>query len=466
MQELSRGIFDIYALALPRGHGFGRTPPIGAWKSSDDLAFGVLMRDVDTHQHGILVMRRRLDGIWAEVTHDSNFGTKDECMRKLENMLLSGQPILPIPDNEAARAPLHDVGNRQPSALFDVLNKPTHLVAAWTFNQLYLAMPDPDKNWVSDCQTANFHTRMWEAQLLASFREQGLLVTQQHTSPDFEIQNRLGSSATVEAVTANPTIPYNHVNAPPSMHPTERDEIFFGSAAVRFAKTLRSKLQRNYHLLPHVSGKPFIIALADFHAPTSMVWSREALIGYLYGSGAEVKIINGKCTAVETKSKLLLGEDRIPAGLFTDSRHEELSAVIFSNACSISKLNRVGISAGANMDQYRYTRVGHVFDRTPGALEGIPFCHNITSKEYRDLWPQGYEPWTAEMEVFHNPYAHHPTPKSLLPEATHWFDRDGAIECESHYETSILWSKTLIHNRDQKQPVLDDFLSATSVAKL
>jgi hypothetical protein len=137
------------------------------------------------------------------------------------------------------------------------------------------------QNWVGDCQTANFHTRMWEAQLLASFREQGLLVAQEHLSPAFEIQNRLGGKATVEAVTANPSTPYDHVNAPPSAHPTERDEVFFGAAAVRFADTLRSKLQRSYHLLPHVADKPIIVTLADFHTPVSMVWSREALIGYL-----------------------------------------------------------------------------------------------------------------------------------------------------------------------------------------
>lgn len=28
MKELQLGIFDIYALALPRGHGFERRPPL------------------------------------------------------------------------------------------------------------------------------------------------------------------------------------------------------------------------------------------------------------------------------------------------------------------------------------------------------------------------------------------------------------------------------------------------------
>lgn len=465
MRELQKGIFDIYALALPRGHGFGRKPPVGAWQSDDGITIGILTRDVVSHEHGLLVVRQRSDAVWTEIARETNIGTKETCLAKLKEFLLGNQDRVPLPPNTAPRQALHDIGNRNPSSLFDVLRKPTHRIAAWTINQLYLAMPNPDKNWVSDCQTANFHTRMWEAQLLASFREQGLLVTQDHLSPDFEIENRLGGKATVEAVTANPTIPYDHVNAPPSALPTDRDEIFFGAAAVRFAKTIRSKLQRSYHLLPHVADMPFMIALADFHAPASMVWSREALIGYLYGSGADAKSVNGKIVAVETTTEKLLGKDDIPAGLFVDKRHSELSAVIFSNACSISKLNRVGISAGADMSQYRYTRAGRFFDRTPGALEGIPFCHNITSKEYRALWPQGYEPWTAEMEVFHNPYARHPTPRELLPEATHWFERDGEIGFEAFYETSILWSQTLITDRNQRQPTLDDFLPSGGVAQ-
>jgi hypothetical protein len=30
-----RGLFDVYALALPRGHGFGDGPTFEAWQSPD-----------------------------------------------------------------------------------------------------------------------------------------------------------------------------------------------------------------------------------------------------------------------------------------------------------------------------------------------------------------------------------------------------------------------------------------------
>lgn len=293
--------------------------------------------------------------------------------------------------------------------------------------------------------------------MLACFREQGLLVTQPCPSPDFRIENRRGSEAWIEAVTANPPVRYDHINAPPSSPPEDVRERFLGSAAVRFAKTLGNKLQRRYDRLAHVDGKPFVIALADFHAPASMVWSREALIGYLYGMHAEVIETDGRRAAASVAASHLLGETAFPAGLFRAAEHSELSAVIFTNACSIAKFNRVGVSAGALAKGLRYVRLGKFYDRTLGALDGIPFCLDTTSDEYRRLWPQGYEPWSAELEVFHNPFAQHPLPRALLPEATHWFEAGGEVVCEAHYETLILWSKTLIQNDSDPMPALGDF---------
>lgn len=458
LKLLPRSLFDLYALALPRGHGFGMWPPIGAWQSEDGIAYGVITQHVKAPDFGILVMRRRVDGVWVEVEAKTGIASQDAAVEELERLLDCSQQKEALSANTAPRPALHDIGNRQPSSVFRALITPSHHLAAWTLTQLYLAMPNPDKNWAGDCQTGNFHTRLWEAQLLASFREQGLLVEQPYPSPDFRIENRKGGPAWVEAVTANPPVPYDHVNAAPSVQPESREELFFGSAAVRFAKTLGSKLQKNYHRLQHVKDMPFAIALADFHAPASMIWSREALVGYLYGLGVESMDIDGKRVAVSTERTELLGHHPFPAGLFTDGRQAELSAVIFSNACSISKLSRVPISAGADTKGFRYFRIGNFFDRAPGALKGIPFCLDVTSDEYRSLWPQGYEPWSAELEVFHNPHARHPLPEALIPEATHWVEESGEMVCRAFYETSILWSQTRILNKDDRIPTLADFL--------
>ena len=114
------------------------------------------------------------------------------------------------------------------------------------------------------------------------------------------------------------------------------------------------------------------------------------------------------------------------------------------------------VSAGALTKGLRYVRYGKFYDRTPGALDGIPFCLEIISDEYRALWPQGYEPWSAELEIFHNPFALHQLPPTLLPEATHWFHAGGEVVCKSHYETSVLWSRTLIQNDTDPMPRVRD----------
>lgn len=454
MKELPQRLFDFFALALPRGHGFGNRPPIEGWQTEDAIAYGVVTEEAE-EDYGILVVRRRIDGVWTVTKEEHGFCSREAARASLETLLIEGEAPEPMPPNTAPRPALHELDGRTPSDVFRALFRPSHRPAAWTMNQLYLALPNPDPNWSADCQTTNFHTRLWEAQLLASFREQGLLVTQPYPSPDFRIENRRGGAAWVEAVTANPPVPYNHVNAPPSRQPADKKELFLGPAALRFAKTLGSKLQRNYGQLPHVQGMPFAIALADFHASASMIWSREALPAYLYGFYA----VTEPAPALRPASTLL-GDSQFPAGLFADDRCASLSAVIFSNACSIAKLNRVPISAGAISPDFRYMRRGNFFDRDPGAFEGIPFCLEITSKEYQELWPQGYEPWSAELEAFHNPFARHPLPHELLPEATHWFEHDGEIICASHYETSILWSVTRVYDASAPIPTIEEILAS------
>ena len=44
--------------------------------------------------------------------------------------------------------------------------------------------------------------------------------------------------------------------------------------------------------------------------------------------------------------------------------------------------------------------------------------------------------------MFHNPLAKHPIPFDLIPGATHWFERDGDIECSTIWANSVLSSIT------------------------
>lgn len=167
---------------------------------------------------------------------------------------------------------------------------------------------------------------------------------------------------------------------------------FTRAPAERFAKTLRGKLQREYHGLSHVQGHPFAIAIADFHSSGSMVWSREALPTYLYGVRADVEDDGPKRRAVGTAISNLTGKNAIPARLFRDPGFAHLSAVLFSNAGTLAKFNRMGFLAGWRPPGLSMIRRGILFDRTPGALEPIDFELEVGSQEYDALWPWG-EAW-------------------------------------------------------------------------
>lgn len=458
MQPIPDEKFALFALSLPRGHGFGDRVPVGFWGDADDQACGVTTRHAADRSFGLLAMRRRIDQVWVVTAEEDGLASLEIAEARLATCLRIGEPPEPVPSGVAPRPSLMDLNGRRPGDVFSLIFQPPRHWGRFALNELYLAMPKPDPNWASDCQTANTHTRMWEAILLAALREQGIEVTQPKASPDFHIRNRRGGEAWIEAVTANPSTPYSHVNAPPSLPPAEADARFFGPAAVRFAKTIGNKLQRRYDEMPDVEGKPFMLAVADFHAPGSMVWSREALIGYLYGEGSELAMIGGRPVARSISAERLQGATGFAAGLFANADNAGLSAVIFTNACTLAKLSRVPISGGAQAGRYRYTRIGRFFDRRPGAVEGAHFCLDVTSEAYRSLWPHGCEPWAAEFEVFHNPYARHPVSRALLPEATHWILVDGERVCQPFYETSILSSRTLITDIDQPPPCLEDFL--------
>lgn len=453
-----KAAFDAYALALPYGLDYGDGAPIAAYENSERTAWAAITHCEEDGTFGVVSMRQRIDRAW-KLTLDRPRGfTLGEAEAEAA-AVIEDVSRLPLQPGEARRHLLVDVEGRQCSQVFASLAQQSHHGALWMLNQLYTSMPNPDKNWATGCQTQNFHTRIWEAQLFAALREQGLLVKQDHTSPDFYVENRAGDGAWIEAVTANPEEPYEHYGATPSKPPSDLRVRFMGPAAVRFAKTIGSKLQRKYHELPHVKGHPFAIAISDFHAPSSMVWSREALQSYLYGEIAKIETRDGRSVAVAESITHLLGASAFPAGLFCNDEHAELSAVLFTNACSIAKLDRVAASSGFNTKVHRYTRYGEFFDRTPGALKGIPFCFDVTSLEYKNLWPDfDREPWCAELEVFHNPYARYPIPRSQFPGAQHWVKVGSDIVCRAHFQISILKSKTVVTQVTDRPLTLSDVM--------
>ncbi len=454
IKPISTRQFELYALSLERGPNFEPATLFAAYQVGQGAACGGILLDQEAGTFSTVAMRRRIDHCWTCVAKHGPFSTPEQALDVLSIDMRGGDPPEPLPPGARRRPLLIEVGPRGSSPEFDLLiNFMSHLPALMALGECYLALPRPDPNFVPDLQTNNFASRLFELYLLACFREQGLRVRQDHVSPDFQIEKD-GSTCWVEAVTANAEAPRAGGIGDWVHAPTDRGERLTGAPAERFAKTLRGKLQREYHVFAHVKGHPFAIAIADFHSSGSMVWSREALPTYLYGVRADVEGDGAERRAVGRPISNLTGKNAIPAGLFRDPAFAGLSAIMFSNAGTLAKFNRMGFLAGWRPPGLSMIRRGILFDRTPGALEPIDFEREVGSAEYDALWPWG-EAWCQELEVFHNPLAAHPIPFDLIPGATHWFDRDGEVECSTIWPNSVLSSVTQLRAPSEYYPPPD-----------
>lgn len=450
---ISHREFDLYALSLERGPNFKPMEFVSAYKLGCGSACGCILFDPRRNTFSSVTLRRRVDCRWVLVNEAGGFSSPEAALDCIGVNMRNGQPAEPLPPGARRRQLLLKTASRGTSPEFDLLTGTiSHLPALTAIKECYLALPNPDSNFVSDFQTNNFASRLFELYLLACFREQGMAVYQEHVSPDFYIELD-GASCWIEAVTANSSVPRSGGIGPWVHAPKDRNDRLAGTVAERFAKTLRGKIQRKYHELPHVRGQSFAIAIADFHASGSMVWSREALPTYLYGVRVDIKGEGAHRCAIGTPITRLEGKDQIPAGLFYDPEFSYLSAIIFSNAATLAKFNRMGFLAGCQPPGLTMIRQGILFDRTPGAVDPIDFKFSILSPEYGALWSSG-EAWCQELEIFHNPLAVKPVPFDLIPGATHWFEQDGEIICNTIWENSVLSSITELYSTDEAVEML------------
>jgi hypothetical protein len=130
------------------------------------------------------------------------------------------------------------------------------------------------------------------------------------------------------------------------------------------------------------------------------------------------------------------GSKTIPTGFFDLPGAENISAVLFSNAGTIAKFDRMGVVAGFAAPDTLYFRSGFRFNPEPNATDGIHFSDDITSPDYKEFW-------SDELQLFHNPNAKIPLPPEWFADLTqHWF-KDGdhySITPEGH----VLASMTMV----------------------
>jgi hypothetical protein len=182
---------------------------------------------------------------------------------------------------------------------------------------------------------------------------------------------------------------------------------------IRYAGPLTVKLAKRYWELPHVDTRPLVFAIQDFHAPMSMTWTRSALPTYLCGYFHHPRRENdGSLTIVpERVGTHRWGTKDVASGFFGLPGAENVSAVIFNSSATISKCNRIGLSAGFGSNRVRLLQQGLAIDHDPRAAVPKPFSRFVDDS-YIETWIEG-------MDVYHNPRAVHPLDPEMIEGTAH-----------------------------------------------
>jgi len=270
---------------------------------------------------------------------------------------------------------------------------------------------DPDGNFVEQFQTTGFDARTFELFLYAFFGAQAHTIDRTHKRPDFLITNG-GINAAVEAVTASP--PSNHGLHPYNPFPTEHktadtEEYLRHALPVRLGSPLFSKLKQKYWTLPHVAGRPFVIAIQDFHAAGSLMTSSAPLANYLFGSESKWYLDDqGNLVISQSGLDTHRAHKEIPSGFFKQPDAENVSAVLFCNSGTIPKFNRIGQQGRYKSDEVRMLRYGTCYRHDPNAVKPNAYLYDVSEPDAHQ------ETWSEGTVLIHNPNALLPLPEEWL----------------------------------------------------
>jgi hypothetical protein len=284
--------------------------------------------------------------------------------------------------------------------------------------------PDRDNKFVREFQTT-FNSSFWEIYLYRIFKSYSHELDWTYSSPDFWVRTPFGEII-VEAVTANAadgaTPEWNKLT---TMTENVRKKNFWPlnrEAIIRLSNALLGKLKKHkksYSMLPHVPGKPFVLAVAPFEQPDFQHQYDRPMRALLYDDYVdEDAYARDPARFPDGPPSVHLGTleknngSSIDLGIFTNDGWSEVSAVMFScvatwgKTVAMSTRPRFGLVAtswGTDASGKSEMRVGRI---------GVPS-----------------ETISDGLHIFHNPYARRPLDRRI-------FRRAGVVQ---HYSSERGW---------------------------
>lgn len=450
-KKISKARFDVFAIGSRMSTIQAISEEMSWWSDLDEQLIGTVFFEYPDQQYAWVILARDENGKFRctgdivasitsykraeaelririeELARDKSFsGT----VKQLDNQYSALDLLTPITDRDQ----LHPY-------FLELIERPGRLPARKIFEEIGPWLYPADKHFIREFQCHQFDQRLWELYLWASFREMGFDVAQRE-APDFECINPVYKiNFTVEATTTSPSQGGVLLEHPNPSTPQEHQEFLQNYMPMKFGSALSSKLQKvDEHQKPywereHSKGKPFLLALADFHKPAdhtkhelgSMTYSQGALFIYLYGRRVDWWMDNGelKMVAAEVEQHEYQGKV-IPSGFFDLPGAKNISGVLFSNAGTLAKFDRMGVCAGFEAPKHKYFRAGFRFNPDPNAAVGDYFFEEVGKDGYE-------ETWCDELQLFHNPNAKHPIAPEWFPDIAHHNFIDGKfVTLDSH----------------------------------
>lgn len=402
---------------------------LGWYSNEDESVIGVVLHDIIDDDFVAVVLVRDEGGQFRAFDVDCSIGTEEAARSWLERAIkwhtAAGVKVYPqgdAPKGPDLFTPILPTERLHPDFVH-IARESAFLPAREIIRRIMPHYVDIDGNFVEQFQSSGFDARIWELYLYGYIAEEELFLDRAHPAPDFLV-TKYGETVAIEAVIVGrkEDNPPKYLKEPPQ--PKTRSEVLEAQENVipiKFGSPLYSKLSKKYWDLRHVTGKPLVFAIADFHDDQSMLWTSTALFNYLYGVRHEFHYDErGQLVISPIKIETHKVDDKvIPSGYFFQPEAEHVSAIIFSASGTISKFNRIGRQAGFFHPQVVMIRMGTCHDHDPNASVPKVFQY-LVDENCNETWAEG-------LSMFHNPNAINPVPEKLFPSIGHHHFKEGRI---------------------------------------
>lgn len=424
----------------------------------DRKLLAIIIFDLTDKDFGFIILGRDTRKLFRAIEVLTNFfATPEEAIASLaetaEQYENDGLDVYPQDDELEPPTELFQltIKEEKQHPYFRVLKEEERFEAARNLlKEIAYSFVDVDGNYLQQFQSDGFDSRLWELFLHVYFYSAGFEVDNNHQAPDFCL-NKFGYECCVEAVTVGANPDFDQPNPGGGAEIAELSQDYL---PIKFGSALYNKINRKnqYWDMPHVKGKPFILAIHDYHVPAdgdatgSMTWSRAGLVNYLYGMRDVVEVQDGRVVGskmVDSKSGPIpliekiefhtFGHKTIPSNFFEQPNAEHVSAVLYTNSATITTFNRMGKLAGLGSEEVKMFRTGVRLGEVEGEAAFVPFSNDVDDPDYEEAWSDG-------LIMYHNPNALFPVDPDCFHDISHARINPDNGELEYGFEPNHVYS--------------------------